>query len=97
MNKEFKDGFSKGLGFASGLIAIPVISLVLFISYFIAQDLFKDIVHSEDKKEYLDCAKKYSDRVLEQAEARRFGTKVPPSLEKCKKPKREWKWQRKKD
>ena len=54
MNKEFKDGFSKGLGFASGLIAIPVISLVLFISYFIAQDLFKDIFHSEDKKEYLD-------------------------------------------
>ena len=93
MSKEFKEGFSKGLGLASGLIAIPVAVLFLFISYSIAQDLFKAVFHSEEKKEYLDCKDKYWDRVLEQAEAKRFGTKVPPSLERCKKPTRHWKWQ----
>ena len=95
MSKEFKEGFSKGLGLASGLMAIPITVLFLFISYSIAQDLFKSAFQSEEKKEYLNCKDKYRDRILEQDEARRFGFKVPPSLEKCKETTRDWKWQKK--
>ena len=93
MNKEFKDGFSKGLGLASGLIAIPVTVILLFVSYSIAQDLFNAVFQSEEKKEYLDCQVKRSNRFKEQVQARREGFPVPPPLDKCKKPTREWKWQ----
>ena len=95
MSKEFKEGFSKGLGLASGLIAIPVAGIVLFVSYFIAQDLFNSVFQSEEKKEYLDCQAKHSDRFMKQDQARRGGLPVPPYLEKCEKPSREWKWQKK--
>ena len=71
MNKEFKEGFSKGLGLASGLIAIPVAGIVLFVSYFIAQDLFNSVFQSEEKKEYLDCQAKHADRFRERDQARR--------------------------
>ena len=97
MNKEFKEGFSKGLGFASGLIAIPVAVIFLFVSYGIAQNLFKAVLQSKEKKEYLDCQSKSLDRLLEQDQAKRKGLPVPPFLEMCEKPTREWKWQQRKE
>ncbi len=97
MSNEFKEGFSKGLGFASGLIAIPVAALVVLVSYLIAQDLFNAVFQSDEKKEYLDCQAKRSDRFREQDQARRGGFSVPPSLEKCEKPSRQWKWQPKEE
>ena len=45
------------------------------------------------EKDYLDCQVKRSNRFKEQVQARREGFPVPPSLDKCKKPTREWKWQ----
>ena len=50
MSKEFKEGFSKGLGLASGLMAIPITALFLFISYSIAQDLFKSVFPKRREK-----------------------------------------------
>ena len=97
MSNEFKEGFSKGLGFASGLIAIPVTVIFLFVSYSIAKDLFNAVFQSEEKKEYLDCQAKHANRFREQNQARRGGLPVAPLLEKCEKPTREWKWQRKKE
>ena len=97
MSREFKEGFSKGLGLASGLIAIPVTVIFLFVSYSIAQDLFNAVFQSDEKKEYIDCQAKRSVRFREQDQARRGGFSVPPSLERCEKPSRQWKWQPKEE
>jgi len=47
--------------------------------------------------EYYDCVEKVWDRFDEQNEARKKGLEVPPSLERCERPARQWKWQPKED
>ena len=97
MSKEFKEGFSKGIGLTAGLLAIPAAGLLLFGVYRVLDLPVRRLLRSEEMDEYYDCVEKVWDRFDEQNEARKKGFEVPPSLERCERPARKWKWQPKED
>ena len=97
MSKEFKEGFSKGIGLTAGLLAIPTAGLLLFGIYRVLDFPVRRLLRSEEMDEYYDCVEKVWDRFDEQNEARKKGLEVPPSLERCERPARQWKWQPKED
>ncbi len=97
MSKEFKEGFSKGIGLTAGLLSIPAVGLLLFGVYRVLELPVKRLLWSEEMYEYFDCSDKYMDRISEQINATVEGLEVPPDLETCERPKREWKWQPKDD
>ena len=97
MSKEFKEGFSKGIGLTAGLLAIPAAGLLLFGVYRVLKLPVKSLLWSEEMYEYFDCVDKYWDRFDERNEARKNGLEVPPYLEACERPARQWKWQPKED
>ena len=97
MRKEFKEGFSKGIGLTAGLLAIPAAGLLLFGVYRVLDLPVRRLLRSEEMDEYFDCSDKYMDRVSERLNARIKGLDVPPDLEMCERPARQWKWQHKED
>ena len=101
MSKEFKEGFSKGIGLTTGVLAIPVAGLLLFGVYRVLRNpvrgLFYDLFRSEEMDKYSDCMEKRWDRFQERSELfeKRDYDDMPPIID-CEKPTRKWKWQPKK-
>ena len=101
MSKEFKEGFSKGIGLTTGVLAIPVAGLLLFGAYRVLKFPVMGLLYSEEMEEYFDCIEKSWDRFDEQTELykklyeEKLDVEIPPSI-KCERPTRKWKWQPKK-
>ena len=98
MTNDFKEGFSKGLGLTSGVLAIPVAGLLLFGAYKVLRSATYTFLTSEEMEEYYDCIEKSWDRFEERTAAykklyeEKLDVEIPPSI-KCEKPTRKWKWQ----
>ena len=94
MSKEFKEGFSKGIGLTTGVLAIPVAGLLLFGVYRVIKWHVTPLLWSEEMYEYFDCSEKMWDRFEERSELfeKRDYDDMPPMIE-CEKPTRKWKWQ----
>ena len=102
---DFKEGFSKGIGLTTGVLAIPVAGLLLFGVYRVLEVPIRDLLRSEELYEYYDCVEKriknFEERtaVLKKVYAdgyvyeKDIDVKVPPRAERCERPTREWKWQ----
>ena len=97
MSKEFKEGFSKGIGLTTGVLAIPVAGLLLFGAYKVLRNVAWTFLRSEEMYEYYDCSDRYLNNFYERNEARGKGIEEPPRAEKCERPTREWKWQPKEE
>ena len=97
MSKEFKEGFSKGIGLTTGVLAIPVAGLLLFGACRVLRFPVKQLLWSEEMYEYFDCSDRYLNNFYERNEAREKGIEEPPRAEKCERPTREWKWQPKEE
>lgn len=100
MSKDFKEGFSKGIGLTTGVLAIPVAGLLLFGAYKVVRSLAWTFLRSEEMYEYYDCVEKSWDRLDERSNAFDKSIKgeeveIPPKII-CERPTREWKWQPKK-
>ena len=104
MSNDFKKGFSKGIGFTTGILAIPVAGLLLFGAYRVLKVPIRDFafrfLSSEEMYEYYDCVEKSWDRLDERSNAFDKSIKgeeveIPPKII-CERPTREWKWQPKK-
>ena len=103
MGKDFKEGFSKGLGLTTGVLAIPVAGLLLFGAYRVLKVPIRDFafkfLRSEEIFKYYECVEKSIERSDEQTEAYKkiyvegLDVEVPPDVERCERPTREWKWQ----
>ena len=93
MNKDFKTGFSKGIGLTTGVLAIPVAGLLLFGAYRVISFHVKGLLYSEEMYQYFDCSDRYLNNFYERSEAREKGIEEPPRAERCERPKRVWKWQ----
>ena len=102
MSKEFKEGFSKGIGITTGVLAIPVAGLLLFGAYRVLRFPVKKLLWSEEMYEYFDCAEKMWDKleernkVLDKMIKKEIDYEELPPIIKCERPTREWKWQPKK-
>ena len=75
------------------MLAIPVAWLLLFGAYRVLRFPVKQLVWSEEMYEYFDCAEKAFKNLEESIEATKKGIELPPSPERCERPKRVWKWQ----
>ena len=99
MDNDFKEGFSKGIGSTTGVLALPVAGLLLFGAYQVLKFPVMNLLESEEMDKYYDCVEKMFFRFDERSEAFNKSIKdlsgnveIPPKIE-CEEPTRKWKWQ----
>ena len=99
MSKEFKEGFSKGIGLTTGVLAIPVAICIL---YLLGRWIYVPTIMSLQKKEYLnwvDCESSVAIKTINQAYKEGYSGQEMTNrinelrVKACGEKPNRWKWQ----